>query len=118
MNESPHIRVSAADRERAMTELAHHFSTGTLSLAEFDARSIQVLHADHRDQLADLFTDLPAAPAQAPPDSYPPRWPRPLLQSILAVALGLGFWYSLGTDLWLPLVGCVLVVSVLWVATR
>ncbi|MFE2961041.1 DUF1707 SHOCT-like domain-containing protein [Nocardia tengchongensis] len=118
MNESPHIRVSAADRERAMTELAHHFSTGRISLAEFDARSIQVLHAENHDQLADLFTDLPAPPGQ-PPEDRSADWPFHLLvRAAAATAVGLFFWFAFGHTMWLPLVGCALVGVAVWVSSR
>lgn len=118
MNESPHIRVSAADRERAMTELAHHFSTGRLSPAEFDARSIQVLHAESQDQLADLFTDLPAPPGRPPQDQTTDWLFRVLVRAFAATAVSLFFWFAFGHTMWLPLVGCALVALAVWIASR
>ncbi|MGV9411255.1 DUF1707 SHOCT-like domain-containing protein [Nocardia sp. NPDC003693] len=66
MSESPHTRVGVADRERAMAELAAHFGNGTLTIAEFDERCARAARASTRPQLAELFTDLPAAPPRPP----------------------------------------------------
>jgi hypothetical protein len=66
------MRVSDAERDRAIAELSEHFQAGRLSHDEFDDRSTRALQARTGDDLRALFTDLPlatsagAAPAPAP----------------------------------------------------
>jgi hypothetical protein len=57
------LRVSDADRDRAVAQLSEHFQAGRLTLEEFDERSGQALRAKTARELTDLFTDLPAAQA-------------------------------------------------------
>jgi Flp pilus assembly protein TadB len=75
------LRVSDADRDRAVTELSGHFQAGRLTLEEFDERSSEALRAKTARDLAGLFTDLPTGPGQtagignavAVPDAGPRR---------------------------------------------
>lgn len=63
------IRVSDAERDRAIAELSEHFQTGRLTREEFDDRSGLALRARTGDDLRALFTDLPrdeTAPAPEP----------------------------------------------------
>jgi Domain of unknown function (DUF1707) len=53
------LRVSDADRDRALEQLSEHFQAGRLSAEELDERSGRALRARTRRELADLFTDLP-----------------------------------------------------------
>jgi hypothetical protein len=53
------IRVSDAERDRAIAELSEHFQTGRLTREEFDDRSGLALRARTGDDLLELFTDLP-----------------------------------------------------------
>lgn len=53
------IRVSDADRDRALTELSEHFQTGRLTQEEFEDRSGRALAARTGDELRGLFADLP-----------------------------------------------------------
>jgi hypothetical protein len=53
------IRVSDADRDRAIAELSEHFQAGRLTQEEFEERSGHALRAKTGDDLAALFTDLP-----------------------------------------------------------
>lgn len=53
------IRVSDADRDRAVTELSEHFQAGRLTQDEFEDRSGQALGARTGEDLSALFTDLP-----------------------------------------------------------
>jgi Domain of unknown function (DUF1707) len=57
------IRVSDADRDAAASELGEHFQAGRLTVAELDERAGQALSARTGDDLADLFSDLPAGSA-------------------------------------------------------
>lgn len=63
------IRVSDAERDRAIAELSEHFQTGRLTREEFDDRTGLALAARTGDDLRELFTDLPrgeTAPAPEP----------------------------------------------------
>ena len=57
------LRVSDADRDRAVSDLSEHFQAGRLTLEEFDERSGQALHAKTARELAGLFADLPRSQA-------------------------------------------------------
>jgi Domain of unknown function (DUF1707) len=53
------IRVSDADRDRAVAELSEHFQSGRLTQDEFEDRSGTALQARTGEDLSGLFTDLP-----------------------------------------------------------
>jgi hypothetical protein len=53
------LRVSDADRDRAVSELSEHFQTGRLTQEEFEDRSGRALQARTGKELSELFTDLP-----------------------------------------------------------
>jgi hypothetical protein len=63
------LRVSDADRDRALAELSEAFQVGRLTAEEFDERSGQVLGSRTGQELATVFADLPvvAAPMAPPP---------------------------------------------------
>ncbi len=64
------IRVSDAERDRAIAELSEHFQSGRLTQDEFEERSGQALQARTGSELTQLFTDLPGhTVAVAPPVS-------------------------------------------------
>jgi Domain of unknown function (DUF1707) len=65
------LRVSDADRDRAVTELTGHFEAGRITQAEFDERSSRALEAKTEGDLADLFADLPSRAAPAGPAAGP-----------------------------------------------
>lgn len=60
------LRVSDADRDRALAELSEHFQAGRLDGDEFEERSGRALRARTARELTDLFVDLPRDRAQAP----------------------------------------------------
>ncbi|MCX4092210.1 DUF1707 SHOCT-like domain-containing protein [Nocardia sp. alder85J] len=104
MTELPSVRVGAAERERALRELAQHFGAGRLALSEFDRRAALAAAADTRAELGRLFADLPAP--QAPePAPHPPANPLPAVATgvvvliLLAVVLA-----SVSSAYWLLLV--------------
>jgi hypothetical protein len=70
------IRVSDADRDRAVAELSEHFQSGRLTHDEFDERSGRALQARTGPELSDLFTDLPPRPL-APVPSADPEYQEP-----------------------------------------
>ena len=53
------LRVSDADRDRAIAELSEHYQAGRLTTEEFEDRTGRALQARTTDDLAALFTDLP-----------------------------------------------------------
>ena len=53
------LRVSDADRDRALHELGHAFKAGRLTAEEFDDRSGQALSARTGSELTGLLADLP-----------------------------------------------------------
>jgi hypothetical protein len=61
------LRVSDADRDRAVTELTGHFEAGRLDQAEFEERSSQALAAKTEGDLGELFADLPGREAPVGP---------------------------------------------------
>jgi hypothetical protein len=78
------LRVSDADRDRAVAELSEHFEAGRLTVEELDSRTGRALQARTGRELADLFADLPlrrqdpaagsvAGPGSAEPSGAP--WP-------------------------------------------
>jgi hypothetical protein len=75
------LRLSDADRERALSELGKHYRVGRLTPDEFDERTRLVLQAKTTGQLAGLFDDLP--------DSGQDRR-RTFLRIVLAVAIAVG----------------------------
>jgi hypothetical protein len=58
------LRVSDAERDRAVSELSRAFQVGRITAGEFDERSGQALRARTGRELIALFADLP--PDQAP----------------------------------------------------
>jgi Flp pilus assembly protein TadB len=92
---SGRLRVSDADRDRAIAELSEHYQAGRLTTEELEDRTGRALQARTTADLAALFTDLPrrqapvtgagsapgAAPSAAPgaagttPASPAKAWP-------------------------------------------
>ena len=62
-NPSSGLRVSDADRDRAIAELSEHFQAGRLTTEELEDRTGRALQARTAGELAELFTDLPRQPA-------------------------------------------------------
>jgi len=61
------LRVSDADRDRALAALSEHYQAGRLTLEEFEERSGQALASKTARELTGLFTDLPTTQAGATP---------------------------------------------------
>src|SRR4249919_1223180 len=53
------LRVSDADRDRAIAELSEHYQAGRLTTEELEDRTGRALQARTTADLAALFTDLP-----------------------------------------------------------
>jgi glycine/D-amino acid oxidase-like deaminating enzyme len=102
MTDSPGLRISVAERERALRELTHHLGTGRLSLDEFEIRSAAVAAADRPEQLAELFTDLPGAVPDSTPLGPPPS-PLPAVGAGTVVVLGVVLALVFGSWWWLLL---------------
>jgi hypothetical protein len=65
------LRVSDADRDRALRELSEAFEAGRITVGEFDQRSEQALGARTENELTILLADLPHERARA--DTTVPR---------------------------------------------
>jgi len=69
------IRISDVERNEAMSALGEHLASGRLELDEYDERCAVVMAARWRNQLEELFTDLPA-PHPDLSSAVPPEPPR------------------------------------------
>ena len=87
------LRVSDADRDRAISELSEHFQAGRLTAGEFDERSGQALQARTGKELAALFADLPRDRAAV--TSPPPPGPAPAVRIGMAAPVLVGVLVSL-----------------------
>ena len=94
------LRVSDADRDRAVAELSEHFEAGRITTEELDERTGRALRARTGKELADLFADLPhhqdppAGAVADPGPAKPPglaRKPGPrIVIAVLAIAALIG----------------------------
>jgi hypothetical protein len=84
------LRVSDADRDRALSELSEAFQVGRITPDEFDQRSGQVLAARTGKELAALLADLPVnralANTAAPRPAAHPPLPRIVIGASVAAA--------------------------------
>ena len=118
------LRVSDADRDRAIAELSEHYQAGRLTTEEFEDRTGRALQARTSADLAALFTDLPrrqapvtsaAASAPASPGRSSPgrSWPArvPVVPvAIFAVVAVLALLGGHPSRLaWLPVVAIIVV---------
>jgi len=91
------LRVSDADRDRAIAELARSFQVGRLTATELDERSGRALRARTGNDLADLLADLPPdtaparAPAAAPSPADSPRLSRSWTRRMSVTPFVIGF---------------------------
>jgi hypothetical protein len=66
------LRLSDADRDRAVAELSEHFQAGRIAADELDDRVGRALQARTAADLAPLFADLPGErPAATGPGTHP-----------------------------------------------
>jgi hypothetical protein len=113
------MRVSDADRDRAIAELSEHYQAGRLTTDELEDRTGRALAARTSADLAALFTDLPrrqgpvtsTAPSvpASPGRSWPARVPVvPVailaVVAVLALLGGHPFHFA-----WLPVVAIIVV---------
>jgi hypothetical protein len=68
---SGRLRVSDADRDRAIAELSEHYQAGRLTTEELEDRTGRALQARTTADLAALFTDLPRRQAPVTGASAP-----------------------------------------------
>ena len=112
------LRVSDADRDRAIAELSEHYQAGRLSTEELEDRTGRALQARTAADLAALFTDLPrrqapvtsaAASAPASPGRpRPARVPVPVVVLAVLVVLALLGAHAFGI-VWVPVVALIVV---------
>jgi hypothetical protein len=95
------LRLSDADRDRAVAELSEHFQAGRLAPDELDDRVGQALQARTAADLAPLFADLPGkrpavtGPGSRPASPAPSRSARgPAVPIALIVVIALGGFLS------------------------
>ena len=113
------LRVSDADRDRAIAELSEHYQAGRLTTEELEDRTGRALQARTSADLAALFSDLPrrqapvtsAAPSTpaSPGWSWPARLPVApvaVLGVVVVLALLSGHSFHL---VWLPIVALVVI---------
>jgi hypothetical protein len=114
------MRVSDADRDRAIAELSEHYQAGRLTTEELEDRTGRALAARTAADLAALFTDLPrrqgpvtssapsipASPGQSWPARVPvvPVVPVAILAVVAVLALLGGHPFHF---VWLPVVAIV-----------
>ena len=79
------LRIGDAERSEAVARLGDHHVAGRLDTAEFDERAAAAFRARTAEDLAALFTDLPAPPVPAPP--RPSR--APLVVALVVAVLGM-----------------------------
>jgi hypothetical protein len=84
------LRVSDADRDRALAELSEAFQVGRITADEFDQRSGQALAARTGKELTALLADLPLDRAAATPATAADRALRVLGDRRVMVASALG----------------------------
>jgi hypothetical protein len=87
------LRVSDADRDRAISDLSEHCQAGRLTADEFDERSGQALQARTGKDLAVLFADLPRGRAAV--TSLPSPGPAPAVRIGMAAPVLVGVLVSL-----------------------
>jgi hypothetical protein len=80
------LRVSDADRDRAIAELSEHFQAGRLTADELEERTGRALAARTAADLTALFTDLPRQQPTAPVAAPAPAAPGSRLPARLQVA--------------------------------
>lgn len=81
------MRVSDADRDRAVSELSVAYQAGRLTAEEFDQRSGQALHARTGKELIALFADLPRNAVPAPRATDLERGARRVLAARVAMGV-------------------------------
>src|SRR5258708_7318554 len=68
------LRVSDAERDRALAELSDHYQAGRISSEEFEDRSGRALRARTGRELSSLFEDLPPDQTAMLDPSLGARW--------------------------------------------
>lgn len=115
------LRVSDADRDRAIAELSEHYQAGRLSTEELEDRTGRALQARTAADLTALFTDLPrrqapvtsgATPGTAPASptrawsAHVPVAPVAILAVVAVFALLSGHLFHIA---WVPVVAIIVV---------
>ncbi|HEY7965519.1 MAG TPA: DUF1707 domain-containing protein [Solirubrobacteraceae bacterium] len=102
MPETPPLRASDSDRERAASDIREHYAAGRLSAAELSERLDAVYAATTTSQLEELRHDLPdLRPLPAAPSSRDLTRRRILQDAGAVVILDLGcvaVWAATGAD--------------------
>ena len=112
------LRVSDADRDRAIAELSEHYQAGRLTTEELEERTGRALQARTAADLAALFTDLPRRqapvtsrrlrPGLARLRSWPARVPVAPF-AVLAVVVALAVFSGHPHIAWVPVLVLIVV---------
>jgi Domain of unknown function (DUF1707) len=88
------LRVSDAERDRALAELSEALQVGRITAEEFDQRSGQVLTARTGKELTAPLADLPvdSTPADAIAVQRPDRAPAPAPRFAIGASVAAGFF--------------------------
>jgi hypothetical protein len=113
------LRVSDADRDRAIAELSEHYQAGRLTTDELEDRTGRALQARTAADLAALFTDLPrrqalvTRPAASAPASPGRSWPARVPVAPVAILAVVAVLALLGRHPfhfgWLPVVAIIVI---------
>ena len=112
------LRVSDADRDRAIAELSEHYQAGRLTTEELEDRTGRALQARTAADLAALFTDLPrrqapvtsaAASAPASPARFWPARVPVAPFAVLAVVVALAVFSGHPHIAWVPVLVLIVV---------
>src|SRR6201989_2153502 len=110
------MRVSDADRDRAIAELSEHYQAGRLTTEELEDRTGRALQARTAADLAALFTDLPrkrqalAPSAASTPVGRGRSWPARVPMApfaVLAVVVALALLSAHPHIAWVPVLALV-----------
>jgi len=104
MDKRRELRASDADRQGAVERLQAALNEGRLNLHEYDERLMRAYQSVTYGDLAEVFTDLPAAELEPKRDTAP----RPLVPKSVAGAprllFGLPTWIRVLWTIWLTIV--------------
>jgi Domain of unknown function (DUF1707) len=112
------LRVSDADRDRAIAELSEHYQAGRLTTEELEDRTGRALQARTAADLAGLFADLPrqrqvpATTAASTPVGRGRSWPARVPMApfaVLAVVVALALLSAHPHIAWVPVLALVAV---------
>ncbi len=110
----PHMRAADSDRAAVAEVLGRAMADGRLTLAEYEERVGRAYAALTYGELAELTTDLPAAPR---PRGVPGTADQPLPRPVPAGACGPAWGHGYYRTVWRSWVTTALIVTAIWFVT-